>query len=164
VTEEDKLWLITPSGEKTLLDSGLNHASGVVLSPDGLWLAVAEQGTHWGYSYQVDANGKVQFKQKFYRFHVPDWADDSGAGTWCMDRDGRLYAATRMGVQVFDRNGRVRCILPLQGGPVTSLCFGGPRFDTLFVTCGDKVYQRTFKVPGAPAWAPPTKLPPWGAG
>jgi hypothetical protein len=34
-------------------------------------------------------------------FYVPGETDDSGAGTFVMDR-GRLYAATRMGMQVFD--------------------------------------------------------------
>jgi sugar lactone lactonase YvrE/enterochelin esterase-like enzyme len=164
VTEDDKLWLVKPNGAKVTLDSGLKQASAIAVSPDGLWLAVAEPSTGWGYSYRVEADGTVQFKQKFYVFHVPEWANGSGVRAWCMDRDGRLYAATHLGVQVFDRNGRVRCILPVPGGPVTSLCFGGPRFDTLYVTCGDKVYQRTLKVSGAPAWAPPSKLPPWGAG
>ena len=125
---------------------------------------MAEHGTHWGYSYRVEADGRLKFKQKYYWFHVPDWTCDSGAGPWCMDRDGRIHGATHLGVQVFDRNGRVRCILPVPGGPVTSLCFGGPRFDTLDVTGGDRVYRRKLKVPGAPAWRPPTKLPPWGSG
>ena len=32
-----------------------------------------------------------------------------------MDRDGRAYVATRVGVEVFDRNGRVAAILSLPG-------------------------------------------------
>ena len=143
-----------------------------MVSPDGLWLAVAENKTHWGYSYSVQPDGTLQNKQQFYWFHGPDWADDSGVRAWCMDRDGRLYAATRMGVQVFDRNGRVRCILPVPGGEAEAragaapqgLCFGGANFNTLYVTCGDKVYKRTLKATGAPPWAAPVKLPPWGAG
>jgi sugar lactone lactonase YvrE len=164
VAEPDKVWLVKPSGEKLTVDTGLNQATGIALSPDGLWLAVAENKTHWGYSYSVQPDGTLQNKQQFYWFHVPDWADDSGVRAWCMDRDGRLYAATRMGVQVFDRNGRSRCILPVPGGQVTGVCFGGANFDTLYVTCGDKVYKRALKVQGAPTWAAPSKLPPWGAG
>jgi gluconolactonase len=163
--ETGKVWLIRPTGEKSLLDTGLNYPSGIAISPDGFWLAVAENKTHWGYSYRVQPDGTVQNKQRFYWFHVPDVADDSGAGPWVMDRDGRLYSATRMGVQVFDRNGRVRAILPVPGGEVTSISFGGTNFDTLYVTCIDKkVYRRKLKVPGAASWAPPIKLPPWGAG
>jgi sugar lactone lactonase YvrE/enterochelin esterase-like enzyme len=160
-----KLWLIRSGGEKVLLDSELKDPSGVVLSPDGLWLAVAESNTHWGYSYRVQSDGSVQDKQRFYWFHVSDTDDDSGARAWAMDRDGRLYAATRMGVQVFDHNGRVRAILPLPGGEVTGLSFGGANFDTLYVSCADqKLYRRKLNIAGAPPWASPIALPNWGPG
>jgi sugar lactone lactonase YvrE len=160
-----KVWLIKTDGEKLQLDAGLNHPSGIAVSPDGLWLAVAENKTHWGYSYRVQPDGAVQDKQRFYWFHVPDDADDSGAGAWAMDRDGRLYAATRMGVQVFDRNGRSRLILPVVGGEVTGLAFGGAKFDTLYVSCADhKIYQRRLKTSGALPWAAPIELPVGAAG
>jgi len=155
------LWLVRPSGEKIRVDSGLNHPSGVALSPDGLWLAVSENKSHVGYSYRVDANGLPQDKQAFYWFHVPDTADDSGAGAWVMDRDGRLYSATRMGIQVFDRNGRSRLILPIPGGAATGVSFGGADFATLYVSSADhRIYRRRVQVHGAPAWAAPFELPP----
>lgn len=163
-SSEGKVWLISPAGGKVALDSGLDHPAGIALSPDGLWLAVAESGTHVGYSYRVQPDGAVQQKQKFYWFHVPDWANDSGAGSWCYDREGRLYSATRMGVQVFDRNGRTRAILPVPGGAVAGLCFGGANFDTLYVACAGKIYRRKLKVSGAPAWIAPIKLPAWSGG
>jgi sugar lactone lactonase YvrE/enterochelin esterase-like enzyme len=159
------VWLIKPNGEKTRVDSGLNHPSAIALSPDGLWLAVAEKESHWGYSYRIQTDGSLRDKQQFYWFHVPDEADDSGASAWAMDRDGRLYAATRMGVQIFDRNGRVRAILPVPGGEAVGLAFGGDSFDTLYVSNADgKVYRRKLKAPGAPTWATPIKLPQFSPG
>lgn len=153
------VWLVRPSGEKTLLDTGLNHPTGIAISPDELWLAVAESKTHWGYTYRVNADGSLQDKQRFYWFHVPDSAEDSGAGPLAMDRDGTLYAATRAGVQVFDRNGRCRAILPVPGGHVTGLAFGGARFETLYVSCADhKIYQRKLKVAGATPWNGPLEV------
>ena len=160
-----KVWMVKAGGEKTLLDSGLIQPSGIARSPNGLWLAVAEGTSHWGYSYRVLPGGGIEDKQRFYRFEVPDEADDSGAGTWAMDLEGRLYAATRMGIQVFDRNGRVRAILPVPGGEVTGLAFGGEHFDTLYVSCADhRIYRRKLGVPGAPAWAAPIELPAMSAG
>ena len=160
-----RVWLIKAGGGRTLLDAGLDHPSGIALSPDGLWLAVAEGRSHWGYSYRVLPGGGVEDKQRFYRFEVPDEADDSGCGAWAMDVEGSLYAATRMGVQAFDRNGRVRAILPVPGGEVTGLAFGGERFDPLYVSCADhRIYRRKLRVPGAPAWGAPIKLPAWSAG
>ncbi len=159
-----KAWLVSAKGEKSILAEELKNPAGVALSPDGLWLAVAEHDSHWGYSYRVAADGKLDVGQQFYWFHVPDWADESGAGAWRMDRDGRLYSATQMGVQVFDRNGRSRLIMPLPAGKAEALCFGGPNFDTLFVISSGRLYKRKLKAAGSPVWAPPTKLPGWGAG
>lgn len=161
-----KLWLIDAKGEKTLLDGELNSPTAVALSPDGQWLAVLENKSHWGYSYRVSDDGTLSDKQKFYWLHVPDTADDSGAMAACFDRDGRLYVATRMGIQVLDRNGRSRAILPLPliDEPVTGVCFGGKDFDTLYACSGGKVYARKMKSKGLPPAAAPIKLPPWGAG
>jgi len=159
-----KVWLVKRDGTKTLLDEGLKNPTGIALSPDGLWLAVMESRTHWGYCYRVKPDGTVEWKQPFFWAHVPDWADDSGSGGMCMDRQGHPYVATRTGVQVFDRNGRSRGILPLPAGEATSISFGGTRFDTLFVTGGGKLYKRHMKAVGAPAFVAPFPLPPWGGG
>jgi gluconolactonase len=162
---QSEVWLIRAKGEKVRLDEGLKGASGIALSPDGLWLFIAQSNSRTGLSYRVLSDGTLEAREPFYDFYVPTWAEDSGAGGIGMDRDGRAYVATRMGVQVFDRNGRVTAILPLPGNePATSLCFGGHDFDTLYVAGGGKVYQRKLHILGAPAWAAPIKLPPWGAG
>jgi enterochelin esterase-like enzyme len=162
---QDELWLIRATGEKIRLDEGLNGASGVALSPDGLWLFVAQGLSRNGLSYRVQSDGTVDARAPFYDFVVPSWAEDSGAAGIGMDRDGRAYVATRMGVQVFDRNGRVAGIMPLPGNAeATGLCFGGHDFDTLYVAGGGKVYRRKLHSVGAPPWAVSFKLPPWGAG
>jgi gluconolactonase len=161
----DELWLIRATGAKIRLDEGLKGASGVALSPDGLWLFVAQGLSRKGISYRVRSDGTVDARAPFYDFDVPGWADDSGAAEIGMDRDGRAYVATRMGVQIFDRNGRVAGIMPLPGNvEATSLCFGGHDFDTLFAAGGGKVYRRKLHIVGAPPWTAPFKLPPWGAG
>ena len=85
-SQAGQAWLVRPDGTKTLLDEGLKHPTGIALSPDGLWLAVMEGRTHRGYSYRVKPDGTAEWKQPFYWAHVPDWADDSGAGGMCMDR------------------------------------------------------------------------------
>lgn len=160
-----RLWIIRPPGERSLLDTHLDSPAAIALSPDGLWLSVAEHDTHWGISYRVEPDGRLLHKQKFYWFHVPDTADDSGVRAWVPDRDGRLYAATRMGVQVFDRNGRVRAILPLPGGAATDLAFGGADFKMLYVACADgRLYRRRLAVAGFPSGAAPIELPEWQLG
>ena len=80
------------------LDSGLAVPMAIILSPDGLWPAVVERNSRWGYSYRVRPDDRVQDKQCFHWFHE----SDGGAGAWAMDRDDRPHAATGMGTQVFD--------------------------------------------------------------
>jgi sugar lactone lactonase YvrE/enterochelin esterase-like enzyme len=157
--------LIKPDGSKSELDRGLRQPRALTLSPDGLWLAVAESSTHWGMSYQLKEDGTVQDKQRYYWYHIPDWATDSGAGQAVMDALGQMHVATRMGVEVFDRNGRVRAILPLPNrGEATAITFAGADFKTLYVVAGGKLWRRTMKVASVPAWHAPVQLPPWGAG
>jgi gluconolactonase len=165
ISASGEVWLRPPHGKSVLLDSGLKVPTGIALSPDGLWLAVAESATHWGYSYRVQPDGRVQYKQRYYWFHVPDDADSSGAGDWVTDREGRLYAATRLGVQVFDHNGRVRAILPTPGGPATDIAFGGDDLRTLFIRSQDQhIYRRRVKVAGTVPGGSPVIVPDWGAG
>jgi gluconolactonase len=161
----NELWLIRANAERIQLDQDLKGESGVALSPDGLWLFVTQRQSRAGLSYRVHPDGTLDAREEFYDFYVPGWADDSGAGQIAMDRDGRAYVATRLGVQVFDRNGRVAAILPLPGNSrAASVCFGGRDFDTLYVASGGQVYRRKLHITGAPPWATPAKLPPWGAG
>jgi gluconolactonase len=162
---ESELWLIRSSGEKVRLDDGLKGASGVALSPDGLWLFVSQSQSRRGLSYRVKADGTVDAKESFYDFYVPAWADDSGAGQIAMDREGRAYVATRMGIQIFDHNGRVTAILPLPDNAAASgVAFGGEGFETLYVSAGAKVYHRKLRVPGLQPGATSEKVPNWGAG
>ncbi len=154
-----KIWLIKshPRGEKSVVDTGLKFANGIALSPDQSLLYVADYKSHWVYSYVIQPDGTLANKQKYYWLHERDVDDDSGADGMRVDRDGRLYVATRMGIQVCDQAGRVQCILPTPNGRVANLCFGGEKFDTLFATCGDKVFKRRVNVTGANAWAEPNK-------
>jgi sugar lactone lactonase YvrE len=155
--EPSKVWYISPKGDKKVVDTGLRFSNGITLSPDQSLLYVDDTRTHWVYSYQIKPDGSLAFKQKYYHLHVADTADDSGADGMRVDRDGRLYVATRMGIQVCDQAGRVNCIIPTPNGKISNLCFGGANFDTLFVTCGDRVYQRKMKVKGANAFEAPIK-------
>jgi sugar lactone lactonase YvrE/enterochelin esterase-like enzyme len=159
-SEPSKVWYISPRGEKRVVDDkGLTFPNGIALSPDQTLLYVADSRTHWVSSYQVQADGSLAYKQRFYHLHAPDTADDAGADGMRVDREGRLYVATRMGIQVCDQAGRVNCIIPTPNGRISNLCFGGPDFDILYATCGDRVYKRKVKAQGANAFQAPIKPP-----
>jgi gluconolactonase len=152
-----QIWYVSPDGKAKVVDKGLKFSNGICTSPDQSLLYVADSRSHWVYSYQIQPDGSLANKQKYYHLHVHDRDDDSGADGMRVDRDGRLYVATKLGLQVCDQAGRVNCIIPTPNGKVSNLTFGGPNFDTLYTTCGDKVYCRKVKVKGANAHQPPIK-------
>lgn len=158
--DPSKVWFIAPGGEKKVVDTGLIFSNGLTLSPDQSLLYVADSRSHWVYSYQVQPDGSLKHKQRYYHLHMPDSADDSGADGMDVDRDGRLYVATRLGIQVCDQAGRVNCIIPTPNGKVSNVVFGGAEFDTLYATCGDKVFKRKLKAKGAPSFLAPIKPAP----
>ncbi len=160
-----RVWRIA-SGEKKVVDEGLASASGVAFSPDGSLFFAAEKTTKWIDSYVVRPDGSLADKQPFFWLHMTDIPNNSGAEDLAVDTHGNLYAATRMGIQVCDQNGRVRAILPLPApsGPVRSLCFAGEHFDILYVTDGKQVFKRRLKVRGFAPWASPTAVASQGAG
>ncbi len=155
--EAGKVWLIRPGGEKKIVDGGLKFPNGVTASPDQSLLYVAEARSHWVWSYQIQRDGTLRDKQRYFHLHALDTDDDAAADGMRVDAAGRLYVATRMGIQICDQAGRVNCILPTPNGRVSNLAFGGAALDTLFATCGDKVFKRKLKVRGAPAFAAPLK-------
>ena len=152
-----KVYYIPKGGEPRVVDEGLKFANGIALSPDHSLLYVADSHTHWVYSFQVQPNGDLAHKQKYYHIHAPDTADDAGADGLCVDRDGRLYVATRMGVQICDQAGRVNCIIPTPNRRLANLRFGGKDFDLLYAMCGDKVYVRKLKTKGIAGFEQPIK-------
>ena len=152
-----QIWYISPKGEKKVVDTGLKFSNGLCLSPDQSLLYVADSRTHWVYSYVVGADGSLSNKQKYYHLHTPDTADDAGADGMRVDRDGRLWVATKLGLQVCDQAGRVNCIVPTPNGKISNLTFGGPDGDIIYATCGDKIYMRKVKARGVNNYQSPVK-------
>jgi sugar lactone lactonase YvrE len=158
--EPGKVWYISPKGEKKIVDTGLKLPNGIAASPDQSLLYVAESRSHWVWSYQIQPDGSLAAKQRYFHLHMPDRADNSGVDGIRVDRDGRLYSATDMGIQVSDPAGRVICIIPTPNGEIANLCFGGQDFDTIYACCKDRIYKRRVKTHGANAFEAPIKPAP----
>ncbi len=152
-----KLFLIRPNGEKLVVDEGLKFANGLALTPDQTQLYVAESASHWLWIYSIRPDGTLTNKQHFGWLHVPDTEENAWPDGLRCDRDGRVYVATRLGIQVLDQLGRVNAIIPVPGNQVYNLCFGGPGFDVLYIAAADKVYRRKVKVQGANGFQSPLK-------
>jgi gluconolactonase len=142
--KNQQVWHVAPDGRKEVADKGLNFPNGVALTPDQSQLIVGDMKGPGLYAYQIKADGSLTNKSMFYAAQTVPTRSGCGADGLTVDRDGRVYAATPIGVQVFDQAGRVFAIVnkPQQGKPMSSVAIGGPGLSYLYATCGDKVWRR----------------------
>jgi gluconolactonase len=152
-----KLYLIRPGGRKEVVDEGIKFANGLCFSPDQTQLYVTESATHWVWIYQVQADGKLVFKQHYGWLHVRDQDENAWSDGLRCDTAGRVFVTTRMGIQILDQAGRVNAIIPVPSGQPSNLCFGGKDFNILYLTSGDKVYRRKLRTRGANNFEKPDK-------
>ena len=153
-----KLYLIrAKSSLAVAVNTGLKFANELCFLPDQIQLYVTESASHWIWAYHILPDGTLAAKQRFGWLHVADTDENAwGDGLKC-DQAGNLYMTTRLGIQVMDQLGRVNAIIPVPGGICSNLCFGGPNFDTLYVSCAGKLYRRKLNTQGANAWDAPAK-------
>ena len=155
-----QVWLINQNGEKRVVDKGIEFPNGVIPAADQSLLYVCDTRGQFVYSYQIQPDGSLAAKQRYFHLHEPDGAT-SGADGMTVDTEGRLYVATALGVQFCDQAGRVNGIISKpQRAWLANVCFGGPNLDELYATCGDKVFKRKLKTKGVLSFQVPIKPAP----
>jgi gluconolactonase len=149
-----RVWFIDAKGAKRVVHEGIERPNGVVLSPDQAFLIVNDSRGRFMWSFQVQPDGSLANGEPFYRLEISDENSATGADGLTVDTEGYVYAATRLGLQVCDQQGRVAAVLAKpQNGPLSNAVFGGPDLQTLYVTAGDKVFKRRTKRQGVTSWA-----------
>jgi sugar lactone lactonase YvrE len=158
-TRPGKLYLIRPTGEKIMVDEGIKFPNGITLSPDQSQLYVTESATHWVWIYKIQKDGTLGYKQRYGWLHSPDTEDNAWPDGIRCDTAGRMFVASRLGVQILDQLGRVEAILPVppSNGQASNVCFGGADFNVLYVSAGDKVFRRKLKTRGVNSFDKPIK-------
>lgn len=154
-----KVWRVDQEGAR-VVDEGIGFPNGVITSADQSQLYVANTSGRFIYVFQIQKDGTLAHRQEYGHLHVPDDSGESGADGMSMDEAGRLYVATKLGVQVLDQLGRVNLILEKPSDEwLSNVAFGGPELDTLYATCGGKVYRRKLKTRGVVPCRPPVVQP-----
>ncbi len=154
---------IRPDGEviEIIPPGEIGMANGILLSPDGKILYVnntyhdatrMSDVENWVVAYDVNDDGTVSNKRKFAQLFLPSSEYDLGTRSSCadgmtIDANGNIYVATNIGLQIFNPKGEFIGIINIPTFPV-SVCFGGENFDTLFMTCWDKIYTIKTNVKG----------------
>jgi len=129
-----------PKGKQqaVLVDSTLMQPNGIVGSPDGKFLYVADIRANKTYKYAIAADGSLSNRQ----LHVSQGSDGI-----TLDAQGNLYLTGR-GVTVYDPNGTKLGTIAVPSRWVGNVCFGGKDRRTLFITASESVYTLAMRVKG----------------
>jgi gluconolactonase len=120
------------------VDSTIKKPNGIIGSPDGKELFVADIGDSKIYKYQIEKNGTLSNRQVFA---------EMGSDGMTIDKKGNIYL-TGNGVTVFNKNGKKIDHIDIPEKWTANVCIGGKNKDQLFITASEAVYTIPLKVKG----------------
>lgn len=120
------------------VDEKLVKPNGIVGTPDGKKLYVADIGDDKTYVYDIEEDGSLVNRKLFAPM---------GSDGMTIDHKGNVYL-TGNGVTVFNKKGEQIAHIPIDEKWTANVVFGGPDRKTLFITAMDSVYGLKMKVKG----------------
>ena len=117
----------------------LKQPNGIIGTPDGKTLYVADIGARKTYAYDVQTDGSLAGKRLFCEL---------GSDGMTLDAEGNVYLTGR-GVTVFDKSGKQIEQIPVPEGWTANVTFGGKDRKLLFITASKGIYGLKMKVAGA---------------
>jgi len=129
----------TRSKKATPVATDLKQPNGIIGTPDGKTLYVADIGAGKTYSYSIKADGTLENKTPFC---------EMGSDGMTIDAEGNVYL-TGKGVTVFDKTGRKLTNIPIPEPWTGNVVFGGKDRHLLFITASRKVFGVKMRVKGA---------------
>jgi gluconolactonase len=131
------VYYLRPSGELIRVIGDLVQPNGIVGTPDGNTLYIADIGAGTTWKYQINPDGTLSKKTNF----AP-----AGSDGMTLDSKGNVYL-TYGKVLIFDKEGNKTGEIELPESP-SNICFGGRDRKTLFITARTSVYTVKMKVRG----------------
>jgi gluconolactonase len=127
---------------KTLIRviNDLVQPNGIVGSPDGKTLYVADIGGNKTWSYDLNGDGTLSNKTLFC---------EMGSDGMTTDIEGNIYL-TGNGVTIFNKHGIQICKIAVPESWTANVCFGDPDMKSLFITASKGLYKIRMKVKGTP--------------
>ncbi|MCX6253748.1 MAG: SMP-30/gluconolactonase/LRE family protein [Bacteroidia bacterium] len=122
----------------TRLIDDLVQPNGIVGTPDGKTLFVADIGGNKTWSYTINKDGSLSNKTLFC---------EMGSDGMTIDTEGNIYL-TGTGVTVFNKNGKQIGCIAVPESWTANVCFGGPDMKSLFITASKAFYRIRMKVKG----------------
>jgi gluconolactonase len=121
------------------VDDDYKQPNGIVGTPDGKTLYVADIDGLKTYSYDIQPDGSLKNRKLFCEL---------GSDGMTLDEDGNVYLTGR-GVVVVDKNGAVATRIAVPEMWTGNVCFGGKDMKTLFITASKGLYSLKMRVKGA---------------
>jgi gluconolactonase len=155
-TDTQGVYYLPPGGSVIRIIDEVPRPNGLVLSPDEKTLYVHNKDGVYMLAFDVAPDGKISNRRNFARYKSvripghkdPSWDEDNGADGMAVDSEGRVYAATNAGVEVFSSRGELLGVLPVQWGAENdnirkpqNLAFGGSDKKTLYIVGSGTVYK-----------------------
>jgi gluconolactonase len=137
--EGEKVYYLPKGGTAAVIvDDKLVKPNGIVGTPDGNYLYVADAGANKIYKYRISRNGSLSDRQLFV---------GQGSDGATLDEKGNLYL-TGNGVTVYDPSGKKIAHIPIPEKWTANLCFGGKNRNELFITASEGIYILPMRVRG----------------
>lgn len=140
------VYRLAPDRTISRVTTDIARPNGVALSPDERTLYVANTAGDAVLAFALDADGAPGAMREFAKLSLPPTAPGApaptGAGTdgLAVDRDGRLFAATTIGVQVISPRGEPLGLIELPRQP-QNLAFAGVDRSILYVVGRGAVFR-----------------------
>ena len=135
----EKVYYLAPGKDAPeLADTGVKKPNGIVGTPDGKYLYVADMGDWKTYRYNIGENGKLSAKMLF--------AYEASDGM-TIDERGNIYL-TNTGVSVYSPDGKKIAHIDIPEKWTGNICFGGKDRQLLFITASEGVYTVRMNVKG----------------
>jgi gluconolactonase len=125
--------------ELTRVISDMRQPNGIIGTPDGKTLYVADIGAGKTYRYRIQPDGSLTGKTLFCNM---------GSDGMTIDSDGNVYLTGR-GVSIFKPSGERIEHIPVAENWTANVCFGGKDRHTLFITASKSLYALRMRVKGA---------------
>ncbi len=122
----------------TRVATDLEKPNGIIGTPDGKKLYVADIKAGKTYVYDIASDGSLQNKKLFA---------EMGSDGMTIDNHGNIYL-TGKGVTVFNPQGEKIEHIQVEANWTANVCFGGKKMKTLFITASDALYSVEMKVSG----------------
>lgn len=137
--EENNVYYISPDlKDVSIIADDFIRPNGIIGTPDGKTLYVADIGDKKTYSYSIAENGALKDRKLF---------TDMGSDGMTIDNKGNLYL-TGEGVTVFNSKGEKIHHIPVNEEWTANITFGGKNQDILFITAKGSVYTLKMNVNG----------------